>query len=85
MKRDGISHEVIRQAVTQSTRDSATLADRTLPDGYVRDEKVAQFLAARAELESQAPNSGQPQAPTNQTSGPDTEPGGSEAPQKRDL
>lgn len=49
MKRKDVTHEALRRAAMRSTRESAALENRSVPEGTVRSERVERFLAARAQ------------------------------------
>jgi len=42
-----VTKEAVKRFAARSTRASAQLERRSLPDGYVRSAKVEQFLAER--------------------------------------
>jgi hypothetical protein len=47
MKRFGVSKEAVKRFAVRSTKASARLERRVVPAGYVRSERVKQFLADR--------------------------------------
>ncbi len=46
-RKRAVSKEAVRRFAVRSTKASADLERRSLPDGYVRSAKVERFLAAR--------------------------------------
>ena len=47
MTKRTVTAEAIHRFAVRSTRGSATIEGRELPEGYVRSERVEKFLAAR--------------------------------------
>ncbi|WP_167133034.1 hypothetical protein [Paramicrobacterium chengjingii] len=47
MKRKNVTSEALRRAAIRSTRASAALENRSVPDGVTRSETVDRFLASR--------------------------------------
>jgi hypothetical protein len=47
IKKRVVTREAVKRFAARSTRASAQLERRTLPDGYVRSSKVERFLAER--------------------------------------
>jgi hypothetical protein len=47
MKRRVIDKEAVKQSVARSTKASAQLERRTVPDGFVRSLQAQQYLAER--------------------------------------
>lgn len=45
--RPAVTKESVKQFAIRSTKESAKLERRALPPGYVRSERVEQFLAER--------------------------------------
>lgn len=47
MKRTPVSKDAIRRSAARSTKASAALEGRIVPDGFVRSERTEKFLAER--------------------------------------
>lgn len=47
VERRGVSKETVKQFAIRSTKESAKLERRTVPEGHVRSERVERFLAER--------------------------------------
>jgi len=48
MKRTAIDRAVVKRAAVRSSRESASLERRIVPDSYVRSEKVRSFVMAHS-------------------------------------
>jgi len=47
MKRKAIDRAAVKRAAVRSTRESASLERRTVPENYVRSAKTGLFVVAR--------------------------------------
>jgi hypothetical protein len=47
VRRQTVSQEAIKRSVARSTKASARLESRVVPQGYVRSATIAKFIASR--------------------------------------